>query len=220
MIRKKEFIPRQELEKPFIRMLNQLKRLTLLIDDLLDVTRINAGKMEYHPERFDLVPFVQDIAQQLEGEANKTGSTISIYTPHELVGNWDRHRLEQVVVNLITNAIKYGNSQPIAINIYKDESSAVIEFKDKGIGISEDNLGKIFERFERAEDTKGISGLGLGLWIVKKILEGLGGTITVSSQLGIGSVFSVKIPLVKQDESSVQKILQINLGSKEEVNLQ
>lgn len=217
MIRKKDLIPRQELEKPFIRMLGQLKRLTLLIDDLLDVTRINSGKMEYRPERFDLVPFVQDIVQQLEGEALKVGSTISISGSEEIVGTWDKHRLEQVIVNLITNAIKYGNSRPISIKVLEHDGSALIEVHDRGLGIPADQITKIFERFERVGDTKHISGLGLGLWIVKKILEGLGGSIEVASQVGVGSVFTVRIPVVKQEEISAKTLLQLNLTSQEEL---
>lgn len=210
MVRKKESIPRQELEKPFIRMMGQLKRLTLLIDDLLDVTRINAGKMEYHPERFDLVPFLQDLVLQLDGEATKIGSTIHFSGPMELIGSWDRHRLEQVIVNLMTNAIKYGNAKPIFLSVRKDHDSAVIEVKDNGLGISEENIGKIFERFERVDATRNISGLGLGLWIVKRILEGLGGTIEVQSTLGVGSVFCVKLPL-SDAHPAVTQILQANL---------
>lgn len=214
VVRKKEVVPRHELEKPFIRMLSQLKRLTLLIDDLLDVTRINAGKMEYHPEKFDLIPFLQDLVLQLEGEAAKVGSVMSFDGPKELIGKWDKHRLEQVIVNLMTNAIKYGNAKPISLAVKSSETEAIIEVRDQGLGIPAEHIGKIFERFERVDASRNISGLGLGLWIVKRILEGLGGTIEVASSVGVGSVFTVRIPLLKTDPS-VAQILSANLSQQQ-----
>ncbi|HXH74736.1 MAG TPA: sensor histidine kinase [Bacteriovoracaceae bacterium] len=198
VIKMKELVPRQDLEKPFSRVQDQLRRLMLLIDDLLDVSRISAGKIEYHPEAFDFVPFLQEVIQQFEGEALTAGSPITLNTKNKLVGFWDRHRLEQVMVNLITNAIKYGNGKPITINVLEGEDQCLIEVMDRGHGISPQNLEKIFERYERVGDTRSVSGLGLGLWIAQRILDGFGATITVTSKLGEGSVFQVKLPLHMQ----------------------
>jgi signal transduction histidine kinase len=219
LLTKKDSIPKEDLEKPIFRVLDQLRRLTLLIDDLLDVSRINSGKMEYHSEPFDLITFVNDVVQQFEGEANKANSPMIITGPVSLTGAWDRHRLEQVVVNLITNAIKYGNAKPITITVSENDGNAVIEVRDHGVGISSANLGRIFDRYERVGDDKSISGLGLGLWIVKQILEGLGGDITVDSQLGEGSVFTVIVPRSQEDMVQLQKIVDLNLSQSKPLNV-
>ena len=195
LMQKNESVSREELSKPIVRVDNVVNRLNDLIDDLLDVSRISAGRLTYHPEHVLLGPFVSDVIQGLEEEAVKNGSMIYFRQESEVHGEWDKHRLEQVIVNLITNAIKYGKSNPIFVTIRQTHQHAVIEVKDHGMGISEDNLSKIFERFERVGNHNGITGLGLGLWIVKKILEGFNGEITVDSKLGEGSTFRISLPL-------------------------
>jgi signal transduction histidine kinase len=210
IVGKKEFILKEDLIKPFSRVQDQIRRLTLLIDDLLDVTRINSGKMEYHQETFDIVPFINDVAEQFEGEAAKVGVEIIIDGEDSLIGCWDKDRLEQVLVNLVTNALKYGNSQPIHIRIARSETDVVISVKDRGIGITPENLSRIFERYERVADDRQVSGLGLGLWIVKKIVEGLGGDITVTSQYGEGSIFTLNLPLTTTHSETVRLNLIVN----------
>lgn len=180
----------KELERPMQRMQYQVSRLTNLIDDLLDVTRISAGKLNFEPEIFDLVSLTEETIQAIEG-----GHLISIEAPEVLNGYWDRQRVEQVIVNLASNAIKYGGGKPVLVRISNENGSAVMEVKDQGQGISPQDLGKIFERYERVGTHTGVSGLGLGLWIVKKILEGMGGEISVTSQMGSGTAFRVVLPL-------------------------
>jgi len=143
------------------------------------------------------------VIQSLEEEAMKNGSAIFFRQEGVVTGEWDKHRLEQVLVNLITNAIKYGNSNPIFVTVKNDQDKAMIEVKDHGMGISETNLPKIFDRFERVGNHNGITGLGLGLWIVKKILEGFNGSITVDSQTGVGSTFRVYLPVSIQNNSFI-----------------
>lgn len=201
LMTKKATISREELEKPINRVDNVVNRLNDLIDDLLDVSRISAGKLTYQPEHVVLGSFTHEIIQNLEEEALKKGSAIYFRQEGQVSGEWDKHRLEQVLVNLITNAIKYGNSNPIFVTVKSENSKAVIEVKDHGMGISETNLPKIFDRFERVGNHNGITGLGLGLWIVKKILEGFNGSITVESKSGEGSTFRVYLPNI---HSSVQ----------------
>ena len=179
-----------EFDLSLKKILDQVIRLNVLVDDLLDVTRISAGKMTYEPETFDLSALISECVGSLSGK-----ELIELELPKSFVGYWDRHRLEQVVLNLASNAIKYGNGQPVRISLRKEADVAVLEVRDHGLGIAEADIHKIFERYERVGDhSRSIKGLGLGLWIVQKILEGMGGSISVTSSLGNGSTFVVTIP--------------------------
>jgi signal transduction histidine kinase len=213
LMKRKEVLSRDELSKPFVRIQDQVKRLVMLVDDLLDVSRISSGKMDYHSETFDLMMFLEEVVQQFEDETHKKGCPIALNGPASLLGNWDKHRLEQVLVNLITNGIKYGNGKPIEINVVEQSDSVVMEVKDQGLGIAEDDLPKVFQKFERLGDRKKASGLGLGLWIVRKIVEGLEGSICVTSKLGVGSTFRLELPLKEVKERS-SEILTLNIEQK------
>ena len=211
LMSKKDFLSREELQRPIRRVQDQFGRLVSLVDDLLDVSRITAGKMEYHPEVFDLVSSAREILQQFDEEARRNGILIHLAGADSLIGKWDKHRLEQVIVNLITNGIKYGNGKPIIVSINKVNELAVLEVEDHGLGISEDDIPKVFQKFERVGDRHKASGLGLGLWIVQRIVEGLGGSISVKSILGEGSTFRVELPLLNvQSHSSEVFLLNFN----------
>ena len=213
LMKKKEVLTREELTKPFGRIQDQVRRLVMLVDDLLDVSRISSGKMDYHSEEFDLMPFLEEVIHQFDDETQKKGCPISLNGPASLIGSWDKHRLEQVLVNLITNGIKYGNGRPIEINVMAQFSSVVIEVKDQGLGIADEDLPKVFQKFERLGDRKKASGLGLGLWIVRKIVEGLEGSIDVKSKLGAGSTFRLELPL-GEVRSNSSEILAQNIEKK------
>jgi signal transduction histidine kinase len=120
----------------------------------------------------------------------------------DVIGSWDRFNLEKLLVNLLTNAIKYGNSKPISLVLVRIENSALLSIQDNGVGIAEKLRGKIFERFERCDPAGTTGGLGLGLYIVKSIVDAHGGAIQVESELGKGSKFTVKIPLNKISSST------------------
>jgi signal transduction histidine kinase len=120
---------------------------------------------------------------------------ISLTDEGSLIGIWDRFRIEQVIANLFTNAIRYGAGHPVTITLYPEGKMAVLQVKDQGIGIAQEDQQRIFLRFERAVSASEISGLGLGLYIVRQILEMHGGTISVQSNIGKGSEFTVKLPL-------------------------
>lgn len=189
---KDDFTP-ERVENAVSRMLNQLKRLTNLIDDLLDITRINAGKLDVRLEELDFVSLVKEIVKNFEIETR--GIHISFEGCENLKGQFDRNRLEQIFTNLVSNAIKYGDGKPIEVRVFKEDTHAVFVIKDHGIGIEEKDLTKIFERFERVVHNNNIRGLGLGLWIVKRIVEHLDGSIHVESPgLKLGTTFTVKIP--------------------------
>jgi signal transduction histidine kinase len=192
-----EMIETATLVKPFNRVLDQVRRLTLLVDDLLDVSRIAANRMDLHPENVELTSLVREIISQFEDEASKTGSTMSLKHLHEIEGHWDRGRLEQVFTNLISNAIKYGDGKEISVHVHRTESEITIDVTDLGLGVAEEDQKRIFQRFERAAGIRTISGLGLGLWITERIVEKLGGKISLISSLGKGSTFRVVLPINK-----------------------
>jgi signal transduction histidine kinase len=111
------------------------------------------------------------------------------------VGNWDRFRIEQVVTNLLTNAMRYGSGSPISVTVKRTKMGCQVSVKDFGRGIAPESHGRIFERFERAESSGHIAGLGLGLYIVKQIVEAHHGKISLESELGKGASFTVELPI-------------------------
>lgn len=179
----------------FDRFQSQLERLTRLIDELLDVSSIAAGKMSLHPETLGLENLVSDICATFEIEALQKGSPITLKIKQPVTGIWDISRIEQVVMNLVSNAIKYGNKKPIEVIVSKNDNWAIIQIVDQGLGIASADQSRIFQRFERAIDSFSISGLGLGLFICKEIMLRHGGDIKVESKLGEGSTFTLRLPL-------------------------
>ncbi|MRG90969.1 ATP-binding protein [Polyangium spumosum] len=172
----------------------QLRRLTDLTTDLLDATRIQAGKLSVVHEEVDLVEVVRDVCQRFALDAARVGSPLVIHAPASAKGLWDRLRVEQVVDNLLSNALKYGPGKPICIEIVVHERTATLTVKDQGIGIRVEDQERIFGRFERAVPERSYGGLGLGLHIVRAIVEALGGTIAVLSAPGEGATFTVTLP--------------------------
>jgi len=172
----------------------QAVRLAALIDRLLDVSRITAGKLDLCLDEVDLCALVQDVVTRFGREAEEAGCPISFHHDKPLFGKWDRLRIEQVVTNLLGNAIKYGRGKPIEITLDADEGMARLIVRDHGVGIAPQDQGKIFERFERAVTNQSFGGLGLGLWIVRQIVETHGGTVHVESAPGAGSTFRVELP--------------------------
>lgn len=173
----------------------QIDRLARLIDDMLDISRISIGKLALQPETFDMCALIKDVVDRYSGQIQDYGSEVKVSCSKEVVGTWDRFRIEQVITNLLTNALRYGNYLPIEIKTYIIERFAFIEVVDQGIGIAKESQSRIFERFERAISATEISGLGLGLFIVKQILEMHSGSIKVESDVGKGSRFIVQLPL-------------------------
>ena len=176
----------------------QVDRLTNLVQSLLDVARIAGGRLELQPEDLDLGELVRELGQRFTGEAEQAGSRLDIAIDQAapLHGRWDPTRLEQVVNNLLSNAIKYGAGKPIDIRVSGTASQVKLAIRDQGIGLSSEDAGRIFRRFERAVSSRFYGGLGLGLYITRQIVEAHGGEISVSSALGEGSTFTVTLPRV------------------------
>ena len=174
----------------------QSRRLGRLVDTLLDVSRVESGRLELAHEPVDLVPLVADVVRLFADDARRAGCAVQVDTTlTTLVGRWDRGRLEQVVSNLLSNALKYGAGHPIVITIARSDDRARLGVSDQGIGIPAPEHGRIFERFERAVSARHYGGLGLGLYIVRRIVDALGGSITVESAPGAGATFTVELPL-------------------------
>lgn len=182
----------------------QVRRLGMLVQELLDVSRIESGKLQLNAERFDLSELVEEIVARYEKEAERLGCVLTADCPTGAVGLWDRHRIEQVVTNLLANAIKYGGSRPIHVEVRSSGDQVRVRVEDQGVGIPEEALGRIFSRFERAVTDSGYGGLGLGLYIASQIVEAHRGRIEVSSRLGKGSVFTVILPRGRGDEARPQ----------------
>ncbi|WP_164018157.1 GAF domain-containing sensor histidine kinase [Pyxidicoccus trucidator] len=172
----------------------QVERLIHLVDELLDIARVREGRLRFHPEDLDLSEVARDVSVRFREELARSGSTLVLRSEGSLRGQWDRLRLEQVMTNLLSNAVKYGQGRPITVQVTGDEHAARLSVRDEGIGIAERDQARIFERFERAVSEQHFSGLGMGLWIVREILSCMGGTISVHSEPGKGSIFTVELP--------------------------
>jgi signal transduction histidine kinase len=187
-------IPTAELRPKLENAERQIHRLTRLIEDLLDVSRIRNQKFSYRFESTDLVQLAREVATHFEAEAARAGCTLSVSAPASAPGFWDRGRLEQVLSNLISNAIKYGPGRPVEIAVEAGESEARLTVHDHGIGVAEKDRERIFNRFERAVSAEHFGGMGLGLYISREIVEAHGGRIEIRSRPGQGARFDVVLP--------------------------
>jgi signal transduction histidine kinase len=177
------------------RLYRQARRLVTLVDELLDVSRVRTGRLALHREALDLVALVSDHVARLTGESARPAPQIVLSATGAPHGHWDRTRLEQVVSNLVSNAIKYGAGEPVEVEVGAEADHAVLIVRDHGIGIAPEDQARIFGRFERAVSSRNYGGLGLGLWIARQIVEAHGGTIAVRSAPGQGAEFRVQLPL-------------------------
>jgi signal transduction histidine kinase len=173
---------------------NQVLRLDRLVEQLLDVSRILEGRLDLRAEAVDLFLVAREVVDLLREPAGRAGSSVDLRGSAGLLGQWDQFRLEQVATNLLSNAIKFGAGLPIIVEVDGDTERARLVVRDGGQGIPPDEQQLIFERFERATNVRRQPGLGLGLWISKRIVDALGGSISVESQPGAGSVFAVELP--------------------------
>lgn len=173
----------------------QIQRLIRLIDDMLDISRIRSGRLTVHPATFDLSELVRDVVDRFSEQLAAAGCTVTLTVPGPVVGYWDHFRVEQVVINLLTNAMRYGAGKPVTIVLEAGDGRARLSVRDEGIGIAEEHQARIFQQFERVVSASQIGGLGLGLYIVDQIVRAHGGSIRVESALGKGSTFIVELPV-------------------------
>lgn len=170
----------------------QIGRLTRLLDNLLDVSRIRGGSIALELENVDLKEVVESVIAQFRCEA--LPGQMTFCASHPVVGRWDRLRLEQVVSNVLSNAIKYGEGRPILLSLEGDDRAARLSVQDHGIGIAPEQQERLFARFERGVSRRQYGGFGLGLWITRQLVDAMGGEISVASRAGQGATFSIELP--------------------------
>jgi len=176
------------------------RRLSRFVEELLDLGRIRTGQLHFEVEEVDLGTVVRDVVSRLAEELAQSRSRVTVRTDGALTGEWDRFRLEQVVMNLVSNALKYGENKPIEISAVRSGDRAILTVADHGMGIESTMLHKIFDPFQRSVQARHYGGLGLGLHIAKTIVDGLGGTITADSRLGAGATFTVDLPVARSSD--------------------
>jgi signal transduction histidine kinase len=172
----------------------QIDRLAALVATLVDVSRITSGRLQLSKQVADLSEVIKVVAERLCDDAVRSGSPLRCEAAAPVWGEFDVSRVDQVATNLVSNAIRYGRGKPIVIGAGSNDGSARFWVEDQGIGIAPEHQARIFQQFERAAPSTSYGGLGLGLWISRQIVEAMGGTISVRSQVDAGSVFTVEIP--------------------------
>jgi len=185
----KELIPRVEVTQ------RQVGRLAALNKSLLDVSRIDTGHLGLELQQVDLEKLIRESAERMELDFMRAGCEMTLELEPGVMGRWDPLRLDEAVVNLLGNAAKYGAGKPVVVTLHHEGEHAILLVRDQGIGIRSDALDRIFRKFERAAPTEHYGGLGLGLYITRRIVEAMGGTISVTSEPGEGTTFRVALPL-------------------------
>jgi PAS domain S-box-containing protein len=177
----------------------QVDRLETLVMNLLDVARITSGPIALTREAVDLGELVHVIVHRMRDSTSRSRTEVMLDVAGPVVGAWDRSYLETVVVQLLTNAIKFGEEKPVEVRVAATRDHATLTVLDHGIGISPEDRARIFDRFERAVSVRHFGGFGTGLWIARQVVEAHGGRIDVASRQGGGSTFTVELPLVDEN---------------------
>ena len=193
-------LPAPVLDERMRTVKRQLDRLEQLINALLDVSRIGTRRLDLQLERVDLVEVTNDVLERLRDEASRQNVSLELQAPPSLLGLWDRSRLDQILTNLVTNAIKYGQSKPVDVVVSGADGRAEVRVVDRGIGVDPDQQERIFGKFERAASQRNYGGLGLGLWITRELVELMRGEVRVQSTPGEGATFIVSLPRQHEDE--------------------
>lgn len=177
------------------RVIRSGERLGDLIETLFDVSRISSGKMELQLGAFDLMEAVKDVVDRLREAAAREGCVVTVSGDAGLVGRWDRLRIEQVITNLLSNAIRYASGTPIHILLERERGVAVCTIEDRGPGIPQEDRERVFERFERGFSMRNYGGMGVGLYVTRQIVERHGGTIDAANVPEGGARMTIRLPI-------------------------
>ncbi|MBI4508866.1 MAG: PAS domain-containing sensor histidine kinase [Deltaproteobacteria bacterium] len=176
-------------------MQSMVQRVNRLVDTLLDISRITAGRLVLFREEVDLSRLVSEVASRSREVLVRAGCELTLSINPPVVGAFDPIRIDQVVDNLLCNAAKYAPGKPVKVTVAARTGKARIAVEDQGIGVAPEDQKRIFDRFERAVSERHYGGFGLGLWVARQIVEAHGGSIWVESQPGLGATFVVELPL-------------------------
>jgi signal transduction histidine kinase len=180
------------------RALKSAERLGALVSTLLETTRIASGAIELAREPLDLAEVAREVVERLKDRAEEARCELRLEASGEVRGTWDRLRVEQLLTNLVANALKYGAGAPVAVSVSRDGADAVLEVRDRGPGIAACDLARIFERFERAAPSSHYGGFGVGLYAAREIAQAHGGTVTAANLPGRGARFTARLPLPRR----------------------
>jgi signal transduction histidine kinase len=175
----------------------QIKAMIRLIDDMLDVSRMKSGTLSIRPGKVELMALLERVVSDLALQAQASGCALTLAPHAPAYGWWDEFRIEQVIVNLLTNALRYGGGQPVEVSVHEAGERVRIDVRDHGRGIVPDDIERIFEPYERGARNGEPKGLGLGLYISRQLAASHGGSLCVSSGPGEGATFSLDLPLLE-----------------------
>ncbi|QRN98379.1 MEDS domain-containing protein [Archangium violaceum] len=185
----------ERLKEKLEKARRQTERLAALTDELLDVARLSTGQLTLRLEECDLSALVLDVVDRFAEAVARSECQLRVSVEEHVRGQWDRLRIEQVITNLLSNALKYGVGKPVEVRVNAGMGRARLSVRDNGMGIPLKDQARIFDRFERAVSSRNYGGLGLGLWITRQVVEAHGGVVRVESEPGNGATFIVELGL-------------------------
>ena len=190
----REPLPPDQVIARLAKAKDQCGRLERLINNLLDVSRASAGTLPMEVEKVDLAEVARTSTERLSEDLRRAGCQVTLDASEPIIGTWDRLRLEQVITNLLSNVVKYAAGTWVEVSVIDEGDQAKLIVRDGGEGIPEKDQKRIFERFVQVSPKAQQGGFGLGLWIIRQIVEAHGGSIAVTSGVGAGSTFTVTLP--------------------------
>ena len=188
-----------ESDRSLTRIQAQIDRLIALTNDLLDVSRMQSGKLMLEVADADLTEVAREVVARLSEGADRAGCALTLSAEGPVLGEWDAFRIDQVLTNLLANALKFGAGKPVEVSVSRRDGMALLAVRDEGIGIAAEDQARVFERFERAVADRSFGGMGLGLWISRQIVEAHGGMLSVESAPGSGSRFEAALPIRRRE---------------------
>ncbi|MEN0038841.1 MAG: hybrid sensor histidine kinase/response regulator [Cellvibrio sp.] len=189
----------------------QINSMVRLINDMVEVSRVNTGNLSIRPEKINLSQLVLRVVGDFTLQAVAAGSSFTIDVVENVYGSWDDFRVEQIIINLITNALRYGGGKPVAITLAVVGDRVEVHVQDQGSGIAPNEQQRIFEKFERLGNNKVREGLGMGLYIARQLAEAHGGSLVVRSNPGEGACFTLCLPAAYVEGDATQR--QVENGS-------